>query len=667
MAIKDKFKDLIYSINRSGDLTADFEKYLDKIKTSNVLSPHRKKTWLDLLNSVYQKNKIEQQKDVVDSITNDLSSLQPSKERINSYKNIMEIKSKIPILGRALRIWADNILSPDDINKKSLNVISDKEDIDGIEAEIDTLKNDFRNILKQTGIDKHTDRLIQDTLLLGDYFIEISNQKQFENELFGNIIKEETVRFDEKELKEKYQMTIAFYETENIQNTFNTYDIDLTKKELREDYVNIPNPANLIVPDNSSDDPQIFGVDNNENDNKTIGYENIKLNFHHPKNIIKIQRKDVCLGYLLVEGESTSNDYYQTSNKNGQEDAAFDIIIQKLYNLVVNSLSQKNIKNIPDDLKSVLFDIIKSSRNVSKINVRFIPEPNIVHFKIPSLKNEPYGESIFSDLEFILKLYLARMVASTIHRISRAGKHLIFTVDVSGTRDAASRIENVKRAVKSREITASDLDDIESIPSIVSTFEDYYLPAKDGKKFVELDSIDMGSYSQDRQEEDQALLKNILTGIEIPPSYLGIEEFNSTKATLAQESMIFARSVIRYQKLFSEYFTELVHKIYIMTHPDDSISEYYQDIKITFMPPRGIITESLAKMYSDIKEIYNTLSEMGIPKDKILRKYLPEYDFDELYIEELERGKSNKKEPASAEDDLFGSEMTPQGEEELNV
>ena len=66
----------------------------------------------------------------------------------------------------------------------------------------------------------------------------------------------------------------------------------------------------------------------------------------------------------------------------------------------------------------------------------------MIHFKNISLKDEVYGESIFADLEFIFRLYLARLVSSTIYTLSRAGKHMIFTVDVSGTRDASSRIEN---------------------------------------------------------------------------------------------------------------------------------------------------------------------------------------------------------------------------------
>jgi hypothetical protein len=653
MAIKDKFKDLLYAINKSGDLTADFEKHLDGIKDTNILNPHKKKNWIDLVNVVSKKNGVSGKEDFTGDITNDLIHLTPSEDRLNAYKNIMSIKKRIPILGRTLRIWADNILSPDDINKKVLNVTSDKEDVEGIEADLDTLKQEFKNILKKTDLEKKADKIIQDTLLLGDYFIEISSQSKEENEIFSNVIKENTEQITIP--KTEYNINVNYITTENLNFNSSKYNIDISQNELREDSFNIPNPKNLSSEeyDDEADDDQL-----NVNKNKSIDYDEIILRHHEPKHIINITKNGICLGYLYVEHtDRMAYSNYSSSpiKTDDPEDEAFKIIVDKVFNFISNKLNSEGINDIPVELRNVLVNIIKNANRIDDINVRFIPENNMVHFKLPSLENDPYGASIFADLEFILKMYLARMVSSTIYRIARAGKHLVFTVDVSGTRDAAGKIENVKRAVKNREVKVSDLNDIENIPSIVSTFEDYYLPSKDGKKYVEMDQIEMGSYGQDRSEEDQTLLKNILTGIEIPPSYLGVEEFNSTKATLTQESMIFARSVIRYQKLFSEYLTETVHKIYVLTHDNDDISEHYTDIYVSFMPPRGIITESLAKMYSEVRDIHGVLKDLGVPEEKILRKFLPEYDFDEFYIEELEKGK-NSKEETEAGKDIFGGE-----------
>jgi len=685
LSIKDTFRNLLYSINKSGDLTIDFERHLDDVNSADLLSPYRKKDWIDLVNAVVNKSNNGKESDVIDNVLSSFnagySQFTPSKKRLDSYKNILAVKDRIPILGKALRIWADNILSPDDINKRSLNVISELDDIEGIETEIDLLKQEFRNAMKVLAIDKKADYIIQNTLLFGDFFVELTTRQREMENVFGGVIREEKINLSEinnKLFKDK-QISVKLLETEDIKHIrrHNLIENDLVSKELREYKEDNITEDYLITEDESNKD-----VEKNNNDN--ITYEDVSLIFHQPHNVIKIQRYNICLGYLVIDSETSAQEAAGPRMGNvgsfskmqmDSEKEAFNTIINKVYAVISSYLKQIDVNSLSDDIKDVLINIIKGYNKISSIksvNVRYVPESNMIHFKNISLKDEVYGESIFADLEFIFRLYLARLVSSTIYMLSRAGKHMIFTVDVSGTRDAASRIENVKRAVKSREVKVSDLNDIETIPSIVSTFEDYYLPAKDGKRYVEMDTLDMGSYSDTRQGEDTTLIKNILTGIEIPPSYLGIEEFNSTKATLAQESMLFARSVIRYQKMFSEYFTELMHKIYILVHSDDDdLNSNYHNISLTFMPPRGIITEALSKMYTEIRDIYNALKEMNVPEEKILRRFLPEYDFDEFYLEQLEKSReeSNEEDMGGGElsSDLFGGEETPAPETLNNI
>jgi hypothetical protein len=677
LSIKDTFRNLLYSINKSGDLTIDFERHLDDVNSADLLSPYRKKDWIDLVNAVVNKSNNGKESDVIDNVLSSFnagySQFTPSKKRLDSYKNILAVKDRIPILGKALRIWADNILSPDDINKRSLNVISELDDIEGIETEMDLLKQEFRNAMKVLAIDKKADYIIQNTLLFGDFFVELTTRQHEMENMFGGVIREEKINLSEinNKLFQNKQISVKLLETEDIKHIrrHNLIENDLVSKELREYKEDNITEDYLITEDESNKD-----VEKNNNDN--ITYEDVSLIFHQPHNVIKIQRYNICLGYLVIDSETSAQEAAGPRMGNvgsfskmqmDSEKEAFNTIINKVYAVISSYLKQIDVNSLSDDIKDVLINIIKGYNKISSIksvNVRYVPESNMIHFKNISLKDEVYGESIFADLEFIFRLYLARLVSSTIYMLSRAGKHMIFTVDVSGTRDASSRIENVKRAVKSREVKVSDLNDIETIPSIVSTFEDYYLPAKDGKRYVEMDTLDMGSYSDTRQGEDTTLIKNILTGIEIPPSYLGIEEFNSTKATLAQESMLFARSVIRYQKMFSEYFTELMHKIYILVHSDDDdLNNNYHNITLTFMPPRGIITEALSKMYTEIRDIYNSLKEMNVPEEKILRRFLPEYDFDEFYLEQMEKSReeSNEEDMGGGElsSDLFGGEETP--------
>jgi len=281
-----------------------------------------------------------------------------------------------------------------------------------------------------------------------------------------------------------------------------------------------------------------------------------------------------------------------------------------------------------------LTTVLKARGNTrSDINIRYVPPDNIEHFKLNSKETYPYGESVFSTLEFILKLYLARIISSTIYRIARSGKHIVYYVNMDG-RDARNKIESVKRSVRKREITTDMLNTVDTIPSIVSTFEDFFIPVINGKRTVEIDNLDFGSYSDGREADDNSLLKAILTGVNIPPSYLGVEENVEAKATLTQESELFARSIIRYQKIFSKHITNLVRKIYMMVYGRD-YGEAYMNFRITFFEPRGLMVDMYRSVYDQIKAIYDNLTAMGVDPDYIKRRYLPEIDWDSEDIDKI--------------------------------
>ena len=90
-------------------------------------------------------------------------------------------------------IFVDNILSPDDITKRSLQVLIDDEKQDD-EKYIDVTKQ-YKDILKSLEIDEKADEIIFNTLLDGDRFVEIINtQSELKRSAYKNniILKEST-------------------------------------------------------------------------------------------------------------------------------------------------------------------------------------------------------------------------------------------------------------------------------------------------------------------------------------------------------------------------------------------------------------------------------------------------------------------------------------------
>jgi len=665
MSLLDKAKNLLLRLNKSQDLLGDLDKQVVKLQTQTPLDPYKKRDIVQLLQATNSDNKRDSITNIMEDITKELSGAQPSPSRIAMYDSIQEIRKKIPILSRATRVWVDNILSPDDINKKAFRIMIDDES-EIKKQEFADLIREFRDYVKYLELESSIDGIITSTLIEGDRFIEITtddNMMYVATQANNIILKEGTeqgqanIHFIETpELVKESSINLRINEEESEFNVFEFFaeankdkkkdDKDKKKKDEKEEEKEIAPEVYEKIPDQPFDVrvSKVYGSDK-------LAIHDIKLIEIDPRNVIVLHRNKWVMGYLYVEQavDNMATINTRQTSKFPEEKAVSDQMITKLFMQVRQYLTNKSISKVPDEFKDLITKILINNPN-QQILVRFIPVNNMQHFKYPSNENEPYGESYFADLLYTMKLYLARLTASTLYRLARVGKHLVFYIDVTNTHDARKRIESVKRSVKKREITVDDLGTTDAIPSLISTFEDFYIPTRGGQRMVDIDTLELGTMS-DVTDEDNFYLKNILTGLEIPPSYLGIEEFNSTKATLAQESMLFARSIIRMQKIFSSQYTALLQKIYRIIHMDN-INPLFLSIICSFAPPAAINVENVSSYYSKIKSIFLDLEEMGVPESYIRQKYMPEIDWDTIMLEELQR----KKEEDEVEMDELGFE-----------
>ena len=147
---------------------------------------------------------------------------------------------------------------------------------------------------------------------------------------------------------------------------------------------------------------------------------------------------------------------------------------------------------------------------------------------------------------------------------------------------------------------------------------------------VNIETLDLGSAS-DRDAEDDKLLKNILTGIEIPPSLLGIEEFTNSRNTLSQESILFARSIIRLQMMFTDQITSLIQKIYVLMHKKSkSIDSNYEMIRVTFPAPQGLMSGNKTEILSNRQNEINIWQTLGYAPKDAKAKVIPEVDWNKV-------------------------------------
>ena len=365
--------------------------------------------------------------------------------------------------------------------------------------------------------------------------------------------------------------------------------------------------------------------------NTIIPTYKLRLIDHNPRNIVIIRQKQWIMGYLYVDVINSKQGVSNQSKNRPFDDelSSATELIDKLYKSVLNYLKTKSVDEIPDDLKDTITNILKNHMS-GDVVIRFIPIENMQHFKIKSEEFDPYGESYFYNILPMIKQYLSKLLASTLYALARAGRHLLIEVDVTNDHDARNRIESVRRPLKKREITGDDLNSLETVAKHLTTFDDIYVPSKDGKKFVNIDTLDLGS-AEDKDAENDKLLKNILTGIEIPPSLLGIEEYTNSRNTLSQESIVFARSIIRLQKVFSDQLTAFIQKIYVLMHKKShTIDPNVEEIKVTFPAPQGILASSSVEVLSNQQNAINIWTQLGFTPKDAKQKVMPWIDWNKV-------------------------------------
>jgi hypothetical protein len=496
-------------------------------------------------------------------------------DRLNRYREYDSIEAKIPYIKRALNVMTQNILSPDDYNLDYFNIDS-KDQSDELNPAI---ISNIKDIIDEYEIQDHAKDIVYNTLKYGDYFAEIVS---VDDVLQNNRIL----------LKENY----------NVKNE------------------NSDIKVNLIF---ESDDKA------NSNSNKK---SQVFVNYLNPYNVVRLGDK-YPMGYLVFPNNMIVKNPQQITNLNSTQPIAKKII-DKVRSM--SSSQRAELFKTEEDLKKVLAKLIYySDNNELSIKVKYVAPDKMVHFTVNRNKFYPYGTSMLFGTEFLARILIAIQGSIMIQRLTRVIDRRMFKVEIGPSRDAATYIEAFKEKMERRKFTIDSIGSIDSLPSQLASFEDLYLPMKSGKSYVEYDAIPPQGELSSRIDDLKSIRDEIVASMEVPAAYLGIEENIESKNTLAQQNIVFASSIVYYQKEFSRKFTELVKAI---SRLSNSNSNEIDKCSIKLNPPMSLITEKNSDYYQSLSNIVSSLTSLGIPKEYIMKKYLKSFNWSEI-----ERMKADEK------------------------
>ena len=551
--------------------------------------------------------------------------------RIMRYQMYEAIISNINYCYRALMVLIDNILSPDDITKVSLEVrpktFLEDETPTGSKAKL------VGEVIKLIQLEKKLDRIVKDTLLYGDYFCEIGDSM---TALTSRSILTESQSYLSK-LQE--QLDTGLREKHTFTEKDNVFGYEIDYSALDEKMLDPKDPYEDIEEEDEKDKKR-----------REI-LRNMKLIFHEPRHVIKLQSTlfPVCFGYLIfpdIRGMGVAN-------VSIAEDTINQICLSILRSLEKKIPQMKEFKD-NKELQAIVKKMIEYSDPNKAFEIRYVPPDKMTHFRRPSSKYDPYGESIFDSSQYSAKVLIALETALAIARLSRSTEKRKIAIEIGLPRDAKKAIEAMKEEFRKRKVSLDSFGTVDTIPSMITTFEDIYIPQKDGKPFVDVSTFTEGNIDvRSKVDELKFMRDQLVASLGIPPAFIGIEENLSNKAALSEENILFARTVIGHQKYLTEQVQDLIQKVFDIIDPEIALT-VLDNVSVSLPVPKSLQYEREARYMNEITGLIESLDRIGIPKEYAKKKYLAHFDWDEIAKYDTAEKVDKAVDPTKEEDEGLG-------------
>lgn len=698
-SIIDNIKETVLGV-KSNAIDKIIDKSLENISLYSSNSDTNK--YLEAMKNLVSSSGSSKSNDVIKQLDNGMPQVQTYDQsgRVARYAEYDAVCSKISYMKRALQVITDHIIAPDDILKYSIQVIPFDRTLkeDKIDIAITRIK-EFCNHFK---LENKVKQLVFDTLKYGDNFVEIvpvpkgknalvvinegidynvlRDKKEFvknegtlivtESFVNNNGIKEnKTTRTQFKiVIDESVEEITSKYLSENIGNIYNfgggftgmgsdtltpfknikiggvtdiTGTIDSCKSKD-------PNHAKSSTIDQDNFKSR-YSDDQNKKEEKDehLALKDITLVYHEPKYVIRLEteRFKVCLGYLVFPKIDAATLMSQGAVTN------IDSICAGLLGDIERKLRINNKDNIKisDDIKKVLLGHLSKIKKNEDLKIRYVAPEYMEHFRINVSKYAPYGESILDNSLYDCKLLMALKTAATIKKINSCTDKRFVSVEVGLPRDAKNVVQKMEEILTKKRVSIGSLGGVDTIPSQISTLETIFLPMKDGKKFVDIEHQNWGGDTSNDTDNQKQMRDGIVANMGVPPILVGLEENNANRSSATTEYIGFCRTIIDQQKELSIPLHELMCKIYRLIYGDIEV-DILDRIQITFAEPKVIPNSAQTEYLEAMQRNIDALAAMGIPKDYLKKKYLPDFDWDKI-----ENAVAKEKLDAEINDSSVGS------------
>ena len=631
----------------------------------------------------------------------------------SSYDLILNI---IPKMRLALNTIANSVISPDDFSKRSLSFFFEEASITRQDKE--EINRRLEMIIEKFEIEKDLKEDVVQTLVKGECaWAVLSMNDELKSLLKESYITEnngyETLGTTTKGMLRE-SVTASQEERFLFQSGYSLFNEDGNLKEddfsnNLDDFLNeifvIGNSKNFLSEDAKNKEEietsrrfemKSSDFDKKEKDLSDEAIDGLKLNSDSAvvrklkvDQLVKLEYDNKVYGYIYIDAlpideASTSQQRFGSANSSADPNSQPNMVASSVQNVLyssndidkaaygekknvivdpklnfiadvfVNRLSKKeNVKLLKksDQLKNVIYHslITKRITRDEKIRVLFFTPDEVVHID--------RGQSIFDNILFFAKLYIATLVTILMQNIVRGADKRAYYIDIGLENDAANAINSTIRDIKAKDLTNVHNMDVNSMLNVLGEFHDFYIPTIDGEKPIEISTVDgLQNISLDNDFLNW-LSNNIFSGIGIPSAYLTEVENIDFAKTLAMQNSRFIRDIVSEQVIFGYGYSELLKKIYIKEYGSsakDDEDDKKKSIKTTlhlldinsievkFPSPVSLNMTNMNDQINNLGTMVDALSPiLDIPaadieaagpmfKREMFKKFLPNLNWDDI-------------------------------------
>ena len=321
---------------------------------------------------------------------------------------------------------------------------------------------------------------------------------------------------------------------------------------------------------------------------------------------------------------------------------------------------------------SVKFKIENDFLNLGK---KEFDNYEIAHFRLLSDTNFlPYGKAMIEGGRRIWKQLQLMEDAMLIHRIMRAPDKRKVLVDIGNIPPAEidTHMQRIIDRMKKVPLMDPKTGDYNLRYNMMNITEDFYLPVRgkdSGTDITNLPGLQFNAI-----EDIEYLRNKLMAAFKVPKSFLGYEEDNSGKASLAAQDVRFARTIERIQRIMVSELTKIaIIHLYVQGFTDEELVDFELEMSspsVIFEQEKLNLWKEKVQLAKDITDskylsrdwVYHNIlnvseDEARDEEDKILK--------DVEWVAKTEQAQQAAQQPMGPEagaEPVPGDEPAPEGE-----